>query len=186
MSLLLPPGLDLVRGYGLLLEVTTETLMTGTSGLLGAPLGKPKADIERGGQGEVPCLASQPWLGRGRFCRVSACMSISLSGRDPDSIEGWPMWPTGPCSTIRWLLRSVPVDRGGPLTGREWRQRPALGRASFQPGAQNGHGWEGAARKPGDGRPLPCSTWAEGSGLASPPLPSLEAGATWGTGGGAA
>lgn len=43
MSLLLPPGLDLVRGYGLLLEVTTETLMTGTSGLLGAPLGKPKA-----------------------------------------------------------------------------------------------------------------------------------------------
>lgn len=45
--------------------MTTETLMTGTSGLLGAPIGQPKADRERGGQGEAPCSdPSQPWAGR--------------------------------------------------------------------------------------------------------------------------
>lgn len=170
MSLLLPPGLDLVRGCGLLLEVTTETLMTGTSGLLGAPVGQSKADRERGGQGEGPCSDPSHGLGGVGFAGSQpACPSPCLAGTPtqqrvgPRGPKGLAVLSDGSWGLSQWT--EVVLELGG-SGGRDlpWERR------GFQPGVQKGHGWEGAARGSGDGRPPPRSTWAEGSGPGFPPL----------------
>lgn len=74
-----PQDWTLGLGFCLLLEVTTETLMTGTSGLLGGTGVSPNVEGERGGQRGWRSLLLRPLsqdLDRRLPSQVSVCMSI--------------------------------------------------------------------------------------------------------------
>lgn len=84
----------LALGFGLLLEVTTETLMTDASGLWEAlgGRGQPQGGRREGGQTSCSGLLARTWTGDPSARLQSTCLS-SLPDSDPHATEGWPLWP---------------------------------------------------------------------------------------------